>query len=299
MTGGGPSISIAMPFYNCRGTLAQAVRSIRLQSLPEWELLLIDDGSTDGSLDLARSFGDRRLRVLSDGEHKGLSARLNQAIQLAEGQYLARMDADDIAYPRRFELQLEYTQHHPDVDLVGARSLVFTSDGRVLGKRESPESHEAICARPWSGFRLGHPTYFGRLEWFKRYGYRVDALRCEDQDLLLRSYRYSRLANVPSVLLGYREDVLKLRGMALGRFCYVRSLLHESFARRKPSPAIRGLVEHALKLGIDCLAVSSGLDHRILRQRACPASVAEVNDWLAVWQLVNGGGVIPESVPCD
>ncbi len=97
-----PLISIAMPVYNCETTVAASLRSILLQSYPRWELLVIDDGSTDATLEIVRGFQDPRIRIVADGEHRLLPCRLNQAIAMARGQFFARMDGDDIAYPARW-----------------------------------------------------------------------------------------------------------------------------------------------------------------------------------------------------
>ena len=212
-----PVVSIAMPVRNCERTLKLAVGSILAQTYPSWELLLIDDGSSDGTAEIARSFQDSRIIVYSDGMARGLVARLNQAIALSRAKYFARMDGDDVAYPERLERQLAYLESHPDVDLIGAAILVFGQDGTPLGKRVVRPDHEAICSTPASGFGLAHPTYVGRLEWFRRHGYREQALRCEDQDLLLRTYRCSRFANVPEILLGYREETIALRKLLPAR----------------------------------------------------------------------------------
>ena len=164
-----PVVSIAMPVRNCERTLKLAVESILAQTYRSWELLLIDDGSSDGTVEIARSFQDSRIIVYSDGMARGLVARLNQAIALSRAKYFARMDGDDVAYPERLERQLAYLESHPDVDLIGAAILVFGQDGTPLGKRAVRPDHEAICSTPASGFGLAHPTYVGRLEWFRRH----------------------------------------------------------------------------------------------------------------------------------
>src|SRR4051794_36827493 len=115
-----PLVSIGMPVRNNEKTLGVAVRSIVRQTYPQWELLLINDGSTDGTLEVARGFCDERIRVIDEPESRGLPARLNQAVAAARGEYFARMDGDDLSYPERLERQVAYLQAHPEVDLVGA-----------------------------------------------------------------------------------------------------------------------------------------------------------------------------------
>src|SRR3989442_4795829 len=109
-----PLVSIGLSIYNAEATLAIAVKSILAQTYPAWELLLIDDGSHDASSKIAQSFKDARIVVVSDGQNKGLSARLNQAIKMARGKYFCRMDQDDIAFPNRLERQVEFLETHPD-----------------------------------------------------------------------------------------------------------------------------------------------------------------------------------------
>jgi glycosyltransferase involved in cell wall biosynthesis len=112
-----PVITIAMPFYNSAATLELAIRSLLNQSYSDFELLLCDDGSTDHGLEIAHSFDDPRLVCWSDGRRLRLAARLNECIDRARGRYLARMDADDIAYPDRLKRQLAFLETNTEVDL--------------------------------------------------------------------------------------------------------------------------------------------------------------------------------------
>src|ERR1700733_10042004 len=140
----GPLISVLMPFYNAGDGFRTALGSILAQTYENWELLLCDDGSTDGSLALARSTQDERVIVWSDGQRQGLAARLNECIDRARGQFMARMDADDVSYPERFQKQVEFFGAHPEVDVVGCQMLIFGDHGELLGKRRLPEEHERI-----------------------------------------------------------------------------------------------------------------------------------------------------------
>ena len=101
-------VTIGLPFYNDRLTLELAIKSIFAQTYKNWELILVDDGSTDGSLNIAKKITDKRVRIISDEKNKGLIFRLNQIASLAKGKYLARMDADDLMQPTRIEKQVEF-----------------------------------------------------------------------------------------------------------------------------------------------------------------------------------------------
>lgn len=200
-----PLITVAMPVYNAGNYLRPAVMSILAQTYPNWELLVIDDKSTDGSLESIADISDARITILSDGFNKGLAARLNQAIDQARGQFLARMDQDDISYPERFAKQLALLVSAPELDLVAVRAIRISEENEVLDFFPSPLTHGEICARPWQGFYFPHPTWMGRIAWFRKYRYRVpQSYFCEDQELLLRSYCKSKFACVPEVQFAYR-----------------------------------------------------------------------------------------------
>jgi glycosyltransferase involved in cell wall biosynthesis len=282
-----PVVSIGMPVRNCERTLRLAVGSIVAQTYRNWELLLIDDGSSDGTVEVARSFQDSRINVFADGLALGLVARLNQAIALSKAKYFARMDGDDVAYPERLERQLAHLESHPEVDLIGAALLVFGQHGTPLGKRVARTDHEAICSTPASGFGLAHPTYVGRLEWFRRHGYREQAFRCEDQDLLLRTYRFSRFANLPDILLGYREETIALPKLLPARRCLARAMFTEFRKQKRLDLALRGVLGQAMRALADCLAVGTGLGYSILRHRAMPISTSERQQWMQLWSSYN------------
>ena len=281
-----PLVTIAMSVRNCGQTVALAARSVLNQTFQDWELLVIDDGSTDATLAEVRRFQDDRVRVLHDGHSKGLPARLNEAIGLAKGEYLARMDGDDVCYPERLELQLKYLRSHPEVDLVAGGVLVFHGDGQVAGKRIPPEEHQAICRRPYAGFPMAHPTYCGKTRWFRRYGYSEAAVRCEDQDLLLRAWRLSCYANLSAIVLGYREQ-LDLGKLLRSRRFFARMVLAEYVRKGQAAIGLRGVLEQLCKGTIDTLAVLSCVNYSVLRHRANLACSADLSRWQQVWQSAN------------
>lgn len=194
-----------LPCRNGGAFLHIAVESILQQSFSDFELLFLDDGSTDDSLEIVKKFNDPRILIFSDGLSLGLAARLNQGVRHAKGRLIARMDADDISFPSRLEKQVQFLEQHPGIDLVGCKAIAFTSDGNVLGLLPFQKDHEAICKKLWNNIPLPHPTWLGKKEWFKKNQYRIpDVYRAEDQELLLRAYSTSYYACLNEVLLGYR-----------------------------------------------------------------------------------------------
>ena len=200
-----PLITVAMPIYNAGDDLRTAVLSILKQSEKNWELLIIDDGSTDNAPASIADIADARVRVLADGVNKGLACRLNEAIDLAQGTYFARMDHDDVSFPQRFEKQLSLLYANPELDLVATRALLIDEHSHALGIFPGGLTHLAICAQPWRGFYFPHPTWLGKTSWFRKYRYAEPAPTfCEDQELLLRSYSESKFATLDEVLFAYR-----------------------------------------------------------------------------------------------
>jgi glycosyltransferase involved in cell wall biosynthesis len=278
-----PILSIVLPVYNAGTVLAPALASILRQSFREWELILIDDGSTDGCLADFRA-ADDRIRLVRDGANLGLAARLNQGIDLAKGRYLARMDQDDVAYPGRLEAQVSFLEAHPDIDLLATRALLFRDDGSVIGLSRFRRTHEEICASPWRGFFLPHPTWMGRTEWFRRHRYRIpEVVRAEDQDLLLRSYRTSRFACLPEVFLGYRQPGLPLGKVLTARKNLALAQWSVNLEQGRPGHAILGFLAVALKALVDVAIAAVGARRLYVTRQARGAPPEEVDRWRKVW----------------
>lgn len=280
-------VSILLPVRNCERTLASAIRSICAQTYREWELLVLDDGSTDSTISIVERFAEPRIRLIHACEGTGISARLNQGIDESRGDYVARMDGDDVAYPERFERQFLYMEAHRDVDLVGTSMCIFGASGVVLGKRAVPEAHAEICSHPLSGFPLMHPTYFAKRSFFDRYRYQTYPLRAEDQGLLFHSHTAARFANVPDILLGYREERIELRKILRGRYYFAKVLAHELLRTRRPIASVEVIGGQLARGVVDVFAVASGLRYRILRHRASPIGAADAERWREVWRAVS------------
>jgi len=219
------SVTIGLPFFNNRRTLPQTLASIFAQTYTDWELIAIDDGSSDGSLELMRQVRDPRVRVLSDGQHKALSARLNQIARAASGEFLARMDADDVMHSRRIEAQVAKLRAERNLSVVGSATYVIDDASRLLGKRKVqvavPTPAAVMRAR---GF-LVHPSVCGRTAWFRDNPY-SEASWCEraqDFELWMRTIDQirGRFYHFSQPLLFYRMgafDYAKYRkSMRVGR----------------------------------------------------------------------------------
>lgn len=280
-----PLVTIALPARNAAATLRSALCSLQWQTFEAWELLVMDDGSSDETAAVVRAMGDARMRVIADGRHAGLAVRLNQAVDLARGRYLARMDADDIAYPLRLRTQFDFLERHPEVDLVSARALAFRDDGTIIGLLPYRASHEEIMARPWRGIPMPHPTWFGRIEWFRRWRYGVpEAPRAEDQELLMRAGPHSRFAACPEVVLGYRQWPYSVSKTLKGRFGQAGAFVRLAIAAGDWRQAALAVVLAGAKAGVDLAAGLPGCDVLFLKRMGEMPSYTQRQEWHGLWQ---------------
>ncbi len=202
-------ISVVMPVYNAERYVAEAVESILAQTFRDLELLVFDDGSTDRSLEILQTYADRddRVRVFAK-PHRGYVPWLNEGLRIARGEFIARMDADDVSFPQRFARQVEYLRRQPDCVAIGCDLLMIDPDGDPLCKVTHDVEHEAIEADLLNGEFdvISHPTCMMRRSALVAVGgYRDKYETVEDFDLWLRLAEHGRLANLPEVLFQYRQ----------------------------------------------------------------------------------------------
>ena len=202
-------VTIGIPFYNAESTLLDAVRSVFAQTHKNWELILIDDGSTDRSLEIARSISDPRVIVYSDGKNRRLAARLNQLTSLAKYDFIARMDADDLMSPTRIEKQLDLLENNLEIDLVSTGLCSLSNNNEALGTRCVPPNHKITSAGLLSGNTgIVHASLLGRRTWFERNSYKETLPKSEDTNLWVRSYAKDdlKMGFIAEPLYYYRED---------------------------------------------------------------------------------------------
>ena len=191
-----------MPVYNAEAYLREAMDSILAQTLTDFEFLIIDDGSTDGSADVVRSYTDPRIRLVQSESNLRLAATLNRGLDEARGEYVARMDADDISLPDRLARQAAFLDAHPDVGLCGTWAEAF---GGARFSMPNPADPEGIRAKLLFDSALVHPSVMLRRRFFDRHGLRYPPLaHFEDYALWQQAARLFPLANLPAILLRYR-----------------------------------------------------------------------------------------------
>ena len=192
-----PLVTIAIPIFNADKYIRDAIQSCINQTYQNWELLLMCDGSTDNSTVIAKEIanGDSRIKIIDDGQNRGLIARLNQSIEMCETKYYARMDADDIMCINRIEEQVKFMEEHAEVDVCGSSIMTIDNNNNIIGSSFNEGRVNSFI----------HPTVFGRTEWFRENPYANWALRAEDFELWIRTSGKSNFYALPQPLLFYRE----------------------------------------------------------------------------------------------
>jgi glycosyltransferase involved in cell wall biosynthesis len=203
-----PKITVLLPVYNAERYLTKAIESVQWQTYDDFELLLIDDGSSDKSFEIAQRMAARDSRiVLTGGQHQGISACLNAGLELAQGEFIARMDSDDISGVDRFEQQVRFLDAHVECCAVGTQAVRIDPDGSPINVWRVPPDHEEIDSQQIQGRRgrIIHPSVMMRRSAVERVGgYRPEFDLAEDYDLFLRLAEVGRLANLGEPLLQYR-----------------------------------------------------------------------------------------------
>jgi glycosyltransferase involved in cell wall biosynthesis len=232
---GEPRISVLMPVYQAELYLEEAVESILAQSFDDFELIALDDGSTDASPRIleALAIRDDRIRVRRS-QHAGLVTQLNQGITEARGEFIARMDADDISHPERFQRQLSYLDSHPDCVAVGTGTDEVDPERRIISPLDIRHSHSEIESRlmQGDGGALIHASALYRTDTLRSIdGYRKEYEYGEVIDLHLRLAEVGQLANLPESLYEYRQNFASV--------CFTRRLE----VRLKQDAAIRAALQ--------------------------------------------------------
>lgn len=230
-----PAISILLPVYNAAPYLAQTLESLLAQSFGDFELIVINDGSTDQTLEIIEQFArrDTRLRVISR-ENRGIVRTLNEGIELARGTYIARMDGDDQAAPHRLELQIKRMNDDPSLVVLGSSAIATDPQGRKLGVFPLPLSHEEIEQSHLKGISsIYHPAAMIRTAALRQVGGYRDLCPVEDLDLWLRLGEIGRVGNLSEPLLIWRQTAAGLTAAkAQIHQQKLRQVMQEAWQRR-------------------------------------------------------------------
>jgi glycosyltransferase involved in cell wall biosynthesis len=286
-----PTISVVIPAYNAQRYLRSAIQSVLAQTFRDFECIIVDDGSTDRTAAIIADLASRdaRVRPLSV-PHGGIVAALNAGVEAARADLIARMDADDLCVPERFERQLEYLRRDSGCVAVGSRVLLVDPYGSPLWETDQKLTSEEIESSllRGNGLAICHPTVIMRKRAVIAAGmYAAQYQWVEDLDLFLRLAEIGRVANLPGVLLHYRQhfgSVNKHKAQLQEQI--KEQLLADAFRRRNLPPPEPGQIDHAKHLEpIQQLQIWAGT-----ALRAGNAAIARKHAWTAVrsdsWWLV-------------
>lgn len=260
-----PKVSVIMPVYNAERYLREAVESILNQTYRDFELLLFDDGSTDNSKDIINLLATRddRIVVFSRG-NKGLVATLNEMIKSSKGEFIARMDADDISLPKRLELQTSFLEKNIDIVAVGGLSILINERTQKITPLQQPLDHNAIDSANLIGHcSIVHPSAMIRKDALLAVGsYRIEFPQAQDLDLWLRMAEVGRLANLPDPILLFRihsESISERHGdaqknlarLACSEACNRRGITREfeSAEHWRPSTELSSQLKFLIQYG--------------------------------------------------
>ena len=267
-----PVVTVGLPFHNEARFLATAVRSILAQTFADFRLVLLDDGSTDDSLAIARGFRDPRLEVISDGRRRHLPARLNEILRAATTPLVARMDGDDIAHPERLRRQLAVMEAQPRCDAVGTLAVMIEPDGTplgVVGELERPLTRRRALGEGL----LVHPTMVARREFLLANPYDETITRAEDRDLWCRTAESAHFEVVPQPLLLKRVDPTGMKFLP----GYLESHRQNRILFLRHGPAVAGPIGTArlwlasmAKSIVMRVATRARLDRMLVRRRGRP-----------------------------
>jgi glycosyltransferase involved in cell wall biosynthesis len=253
-----PKVSVVMAVYNERPYLEKAVRSIVDQTFDDFEFIIVNDGSTDGSKAVLDWFGqnDDRIRLVHQ-ENRGLIASLNRGLDMARGEYIARMDGDDISHPERFERQVRFLEKNPEIGILGTQADIIDADGNVRKdwNWSLPTNPDVVAWRLLFSTCLHHPTVMMRHALLERLGgYAEWARHIEDRELWARAVLETRLTNLPDALFKFRRHqgsiTIKKREEQIRRCTEAVAALHRAILGPSVDRQVAGFLVWMDKRGI-------------------------------------------------
>jgi len=271
-----PVVSIIMPCFNAEQTLPWAIASLQAQTFEDWECIVVDDGSTDASAEIARALGDSRVKVIKLERNRGRGAARQIALEHASGEYLAMLDADDWLYPSKLARQVEALDSEPKFSLVSAGMAIVDVDEMLVGIR---------CRGPLSGsYRkpVMPPVAFGpsmlRMDIARNIGFDSSLGMSEDIDLLIAYLLGKEYLLLPDVVYAYREFASVTLKKAVVGFQSLRAI-HRKYHRRYPFTSLRNTVREYAKESIYRGAFTAGLGRVLVSRRSAPAALADLLEY--------------------
>lgn len=285
-----PAISVLMPVYNAEQYLQEAITSILSQRFVDFEFFIFNDGSTDRSREIIASFNDPRIHFIDYSDNQGYVSLLNLGLQKAQGKYIARMDADDVAHPDRFQKQFDFLEENPEYIVCGTRfSIIDKQDVVVL-----PIENEDIKLKMLYITPFCHPSVMMRATTLQSHDIAYDEyyMPAEDHELWVRLAGYGKFVNLPEVLLNYRihdsnvslkkRDHNQLESLYKSRLTYIIDFFRDALQRASEAATLYTLFFKDESFSYDELLMCGELLQRITtHDHTYPVASEKVNDLLA------------------
>lgn len=249
-----PKISVIMSVYNGEKYLREAIESILNQTFTDFEFMIVNDGSTDNSFEIFKSYGDERIKIINNEENIGLTKSLNKALKVARGEYVARQDADDVSLPNRFDEQMKYLEEHPEVVLLGTNVYLIDESEKTVGKRivlEKPSIKDLL-----KNNQFNHGSVMFKKKVINQLGGYNELIKySQDYELWLRIAKSHEVRNLTQSLYKLRshDANIRLTNWEESTLCHllvirsVRGELDEELLKAVNDDGIKSLYSHLNK----------------------------------------------------
>lgn len=283
-----PLLTVGLSFYNNEKTLASAIKSVLLQSYSNFEFILIDDGSTDRSYEIAQKFAafDNRIKLIRDNVNRGLIFRLNQIIDMAAGKYLARMDSDDMMMPEKLERQMEIMIKNQDIDIVDTAAYTISEKDEPIGMRKLIDITVWDRRKVLKKRLFFHPTIVAKTSWYRRNKYDENFVRSEDFELWCRSFNNIKYHRIYEPLFIYREGNVNIKNYITSSRSHRKAVKkhHQGVLTKKE--LLSEILESHVKSGLYRIFGFFNMQHFLASKRNIKLNETQRNDVLRVIKRV-------------
>jgi glycosyltransferase involved in cell wall biosynthesis len=278
-----PEVSIIMPNFNTVKFLPEAIKSVFAQTFTNWELIVIDDGSTDSSWEYLQKIDDPRVRVFRNNQNIGAARTINRAIDLAKGKWIGRMDSDDIMLPERIEKQLIALKNNPEVDLLGCGAYLADIDMNLITTNRPPADHASIVKFPSMFYPLLFGGLLGKADWWRKW--RMDenqGIAGYEFDLYFRSHLGSVFSNVSEPVYVYRfvGHTRSWSKMTKSVYYKAKCLIKNGFRMGLPFTTISGLLSLAPRPIVYAIKLAVGSKTAVLKTEGTSTCSPEEREYI-------------------
>lgn len=247
-----PLVTVGLSFYNNEKTLASAIKSVLLQTYSNFEFILIDDGSTDKSFDVAFKYAcmDKRIRLIRDNVNRGLIHRLNQTIDLAAGKYMARMDSDDMMMPEKLERQMKILLENDTIDIVDTAAYTMNENDEPTGVRKLMDISVWNRRMVLKKRLFFHPTIVAKTSWYRKNKYDENFVRSEDFELWCRTFNNIKYWRIYEPLFLYREGNVNIQNYITSSRSHRKAVIKHHHGVLSKKELLSEILESHLKSGL-------------------------------------------------